>query len=394
MRQFRIFLLLCLGYGQSGFAQPDIYINFLSHNEETASWDNVNYYTANRAKLIGIAQYFDSAGISWNMQSDWRYLKNSINNEVAPLVSNTNNKHILRWMYEDKGVEIDPHAHESLYLYPDVAKLLDSIGLPTSKIMGGSIYNDSNGVNIWTNLVNGQYGAVFPNYFWKPSYMMGGGTPNHVADLNYFGFWHPQSPATYTVHDTATPLVHFGTGCSFKIRDTTDVPSFMAEFRALIQAIKSGQYPSNGFYYQSVFFGQGDLGNVTLYNKIFEVADSLNALVASGDVQWKTMKQTYTLWENQYQKQMFQWPCGQLINAVAETPQQTPTIRIFPNPATDQLNIQAIDYRYPLMICKLDGKVVMQQTLEKEENTLSIGHLPKGFYILRNGHAFIKLVKE
>lgn len=390
-------ILLVVLFCNSTFcsAQPPVvYFNFLSHNEETASWDNVNYYNINRTKLMAIANYFAANQITWNMQSDWRYLKNAIINEVPPLINNTNNKSILRWMYEDKGVEMDPHAHESVYLYPDVAKLLDSIGLPESKIMGGSIYNDTNGINIWTSLINGQYGAVYPNHFWEPSYMMGGGTPNHVADLKYYGFWNPQSPSNYLTHDTSTHLIHFGVGCPFKIRDTTNVANFIAGIRDVVQKVKTGQYPSNGFYFQSIFFGQGDLGNPALYSKIFEVADSLNVIVASGDAQWKTMKQTYTLWETIYQRQMFQWDCGQLVNDIDDNHENEKSIRIYPNPVTEFLHIVNIQNKYPVQIMDVAGKIRIEKNTTDNGLNLDVSRLGNGFYLLRNGNSVLKFIKE
>ncbi|MEP7169633.1 MAG: hypothetical protein ABI855_09720, partial [Bacteroidota bacterium] len=187
-----IFLLLFFVSIITGFSQPVVYFDFVTHNEETPQWNMTPYCTANRSRLVTLGNYFSANGITWNMQSDWRYLTNVLTQETPTLMATTNNKNILLWLQDDKGVEMDPHAHESQYIYPDVVKLMDSVGVTQSKLMGGSIYNDSNGVNIWTNLINGQYGLMFPNFFWQPDYMMGGGTPNHVADLKYYGFWNPQ----------------------------------------------------------------------------------------------------------------------------------------------------------------------------------------------------------
>lgn len=180
-------VLMFAGYLE---AQPVVYFNFISHNEETSTWDGLPYYTTNRTRIVSLANDFNNKGITWNMQSDWRFLKNVIQKDTT-FFGLTSGKNVLRWMHEDKGVEMDPHAHESIYIYPDVVKLMDSLGLPESKVMGGTIYNDSNGVNVWTNLINGQYGIIFPDRFWQPDYMMGGGTPNHVNDLNYYGFGIP-----------------------------------------------------------------------------------------------------------------------------------------------------------------------------------------------------------
>ena len=120
--------------------QPLVHFDFVTHNEETSQWNASPFYLANRTRVLSLADHFQSNGITWNMQSDWVYLTNVITKETASVTVNTNGKNIQRWLHEDKGVEMDPHAHESQYIYPDVVALMDSIGLPESKLIGGSIY--------------------------------------------------------------------------------------------------------------------------------------------------------------------------------------------------------------------------------------------------------------
>ncbi len=205
------------------FSQPVVYFDFISHDEDTGPWANTTYYTGDRAKLVSLATYFQTKGITFNMQSDHLYLRNVISKETAGLMATTNNKNILRWMHEDMGVEFDPHSHEKVYIYPDIVKLMDSLGLPESKVIGGTLYGQKNGINVWSNMQNGQNGVIFPNRFWQPDYIMGGGTPNHVADLNYYGFWNPKDTENYLVHFTANHPRHMGTGCSIKVWDTSNV---------------------------------------------------------------------------------------------------------------------------------------------------------------------------
>ncbi|MFI5218481.1 MAG: T9SS type A sorting domain-containing protein [Bacteroidia bacterium] len=314
-------------------------------------------------------------------------------------MATTNNKNILLWLQDDKGVEMDPHAHESQYFYSDVVKLMDSVGLAESKLMGGSIYNDSNGINIWTNLVNGQYGIVFPNKFWQPDYMMGGGTPNHVADLNYYGFWNPQDTANYLVHDTTSHLRHIGTGCSIKIKDTSSVAGVVTEINDVVQKVQSGQYPSYGFYLQTIFFEQGDLNSIMFYNKVLQVADSVNAIVASGNAQWKTLKEVYTLWDSAYNAQMFQWECGQVVSEIKENNKKQ--IRIFPNPFNDRLHL---DFGQEpvwatIEITDLTGRLIDSFNTMEKQFDISTNRLCPGIYFLKVAalpgmNSVFKIVKE
>lgn len=379
MKKILLTLLLTIS-AINGFGQSLVYFDFVTHNEETSQWDLINYYSNNRTKLISLSNYFQSQGISWNMQSDWRYLNSVLMNDTG-YFSSTNNKNILRWMYEDKGVEMDPHAHESIYIYPDVVKLMDSLQLPESKLMGGTIYNDSNGVNIWTNLVNGQNGIIYPNKFWKPDYMMGGGTPNHVDDLKYYGIWNPQSPSGYLTHDTSSHLRHLGVGCEIKIKDTTDVADVVAQLKDLIQKVQSGQYPVNGFYLQTIFFEQGDLNNTLFYNKVIEVTDSANAIVNSGAAQWKTLKQTYTQWETAYNEQMFQWECGDIVSATDVVSENT--LSVYPNPVSEKIIFEmnvVSGKNISLKIFNVLGELISQTQIINPKTELDFSSVPFGIY--------------
>ena len=388
------FLTVSIAFSLIGFSQaPVIYLDIVTHNEDVTSWTNASgFYTTNRTKLITLTNYFQAKGVTWNMQSDYTYLNAVLAKDTGSVLANTNNKNILRWMYEDKGVEMDPHSHENVYIYPDVVKLMDSIGLPESKLVGGNLYGQSNGINNWTNLSNGQYGIIFPAKFWKPAYMMGGGTPMHVADIKYYGFWNPQSMTSYLTHDTTQHLVHMGVGCSIKIKDTTTAQETVDEVKALINQVQSGQYPSNGFYFQSIFFEQGDLNQTIFYNKVITVIDSLCAIVATGQAQWKTMKQTYMLWETNYNKQMFQWDCGQ-TTGVEEESLIGDAIKLYPNPNNGSFNLK-IDAEIE------DGKITVLNSLGQELysqkttrgiNSIDAGRLSKVLHycVLQQGRQII-----
>lgn len=362
------------------YAQPVVYFNFLSHNEETNQWNGTPYYTANRAKIITLANYFQDNGITWNMQSDWVYLTNVLSKETAPMMSSTNNKNILRFLYEDKGVEMDPHAHESTYIYPDVVALMDSIGLPESKIIGGTIYNDFNGMNVWTNLINGQYGVIFPTKFWKPDFMMGGGTPNHVADIKYYGLWNPTDTNDYLTHNPASPLHHIGVGCEMKIRDTSNVAYIVAALKQVVSNVQNGSYPSNGIYLQTIFFEQGDLNNMTFYNKVIEIADSVNQMVQSGTAQWKTLKQVGDYWINTYNSQMFQWECGQITTGI-DNRDDINSFTLYPNPTQDVLFIESPSPLTEVSLFNILGEE--KRHIKGNPSSIDISNLANGLYFVQ-----------
>ncbi|MEO8588958.1 MAG: T9SS type A sorting domain-containing protein [Flavobacteriales bacterium] len=359
-------------------AQPIVYLDFVTHNEETAQWNLESFYATNRTRMLTLAEHFQANGITWNMQSDWVYLSNVIAQETPPLTTNTGGKNILRWLYEDRGVEMDPHAHESQYLYPDVVHLMDSIGLPESKVMGGTIYNGYNGVNLWMNLVDGQYGTIFPTAFWQPDYMMGGGTPNHVNDLKYYGFWNPQDTAHYLIHDPSSHLRHLGVGCSIKISDTTSVAYVVGQVQQVVTNVQSAAYPADGSYLQSIFFEQAGLNDPAFYSKVMAVADAVNAIVGTGAAQWKTFKQAYTLWETDYGAQVFQWECGQIATGSAPTSMMSAP-QVYPTVFTDRIVVQRGTGEEHYELHDVVGHLVWAGPHIEDED---LSGLPNGVYLL------------
>ena len=390
----RTTLTLCLICALTTVAQPPVYFDLVSHNEETPQWGLTPYYMTNRTRLIQLADHFQANGITWNMQSDWVYLTSVITKETPMVMMNTANKNIQRWMYEDKGVEMDPHGHESQYLYPDLVALMDSIGLPESKVMGGTIYNDFNGINLWMNLVNGQYGNIFPSRFWQPDYMMGGGTPNHVADLNYYGFWNPTDTANYLVHDSASHLRHIGVGCSIKIQDTTTVADIMAQVHEVVNNVQNGIYPPNGFYFQTIFFGQAGLNDLAFQQKVMEVADSVNAIVGTGVAEWKTFKQAYTLWDSVFNAEVFQWECGQVITG-SEPEVETSSITVVPSIFNDRLQVLNGRGNEECVLRNALGQVIWQGSHIEDQD---MSWLPMGTYVVSiigsTGPLAFKVVKQ
>lgn len=365
-------------------AQSVLYFNFVSHNEEVSSWGNSTFYGNNRNRLITLADYFQLNGITWNMQSDRTYLLGVIELDTGSLQTITNNKNILRYLYEDKGVEMDPHGHETLYLYPDLVHLMDSIGLPESKIMGGTIYDGMNGDNVWTNMSNGQNGVIFPWVNWQPDYLWGPGTPAHVNDPKYFGFWNPQDTINFLTHDTTQHIRAIGTGCEIKVKnDSVTVDEITQQIKDVITHVEDLTYPANGFYMQTVFFEQGDLNNAAFYSKLLQVADSVDLYVSQGHGEWKTLKQMYTEWETTYSAQMFMWECGDIVGI--EEQGEMIKLDVYPNPTDGQLTIELPENINPstnlhLMIYDISGSMILNVQVLDQKSVIDLSTITSGIY--------------
>ena len=161
----------------------------------------------------------------------------------------------------------------------------------------------------------------------------------------------------------------------------------VSQLNDVIDKVQSGQYPANGFYLQTIFFEQGDLNNISFYNKVIEVADSANALVASGVAQWKTFTQCYTQWETTYNKQAFQWECGNIVSGVNELAVDNFHLAVYPNPVSSKLtvvNLQFAEYDN-LEIYDTMGRKVLSSTVKTQNNefTIVVNALPSGIYFYR-----------
>ena len=375
-----LFASLAIVAGASAQSAP-LYFTLLTHNEENQQYQQPFFYSANRVRLVSLAQYVNATGARWNMQSDQKFL-NAVIEQDTQYFAMTGGKNLLRWMYEDMGIEMDPHAHETFYTYPDVVHLMDSLGLPESKVIGGTIYNDSNGINIWTALVGGQYGNIFPDAFWEPRYMMGGGTPNHVDDLRYHGFWNPTSTTDYLTHNPDSPLHHLGIGCDIKVQDTSTVAWTVARLREVVNSVQSGTYdPANPFYLQGMFFEHASLNSQPFEEMIYAILDSMNAMVLAGEAQWRTFKEAYTEWEN-LGSPVFQWECGQVLTDVrqADVPGY---VKLFPVPSYGPLSIEVTAGQMRrLELTDAAGRILLTAQVNESRTLLDLTDLPTGMYLL------------
>jgi hypothetical protein len=386
MRRIIPILAAAIGFGHAALAQvPPVYFTILTHNEENQQFQQAMFYNANRTRLVNLAQYVNAHGMKWNMQSDQRFLNAVIQQDTA-FFPTTGGKNLLRWMHEDMGVEMDPHAHETMYIYPDVVHLMDSLGLPESKVIGGTIYNDYNGMNIWTELVGGQYGNVFPDAFWQPLYMMGGGTPNHEDDLRYHGFWNPTSTTDYLTHNPNSPLTHLGTGCDIKVQDTSTVAYTVGRLREVIDNVQSGAYdPQNPFYLQILFFEHATLNSQPFEDMIYAILDSMDVMVQAGDAQWRTFKEAYTEWEN-LGSPVFQWECGQQMPTSVPIAATGPAgLSVYPVPTAGPIAVEwPTAAARNLTLLDATGRQIMALSATGTTARMDLSALPSGPYVLRS----------
>ena len=297
---------------EKAYSQTPVYLTFTTHNEDAEPYNNFNYYRTRRNFIVQLADSIVAKGAKWNFQSDWRFLLAVKNFDTGSVVLNTNGKNIIKWLIEDRGIDCDPHSHESsLYNYADVAYLHSQLGITPSNVVGGFLYDTVINGNNWENLENGLYGRYYTSYFWQPDILWGGGTPNHVNDPQNFGVWKPQSMANYYTHDTSKHLTLIGNGCNNKIYDTSVVTTSVQRIRNLVNAITYNAFPDSGFYTATVHTQIGSL-NASQILKVVQFIDSVKSMVTAGEVIWKNLDDIFEIWNTEYGKKPFRTSCSAL----------------------------------------------------------------------------------
>jgi len=71
-----------------------------------------------------------------------------------------------------------------------------------------------------------------------------------------------------------------------------------------------------------------------------------------------------------------------------------PSLQVHPNPFTDEIHIVNAEIGQMLYVLNASGIVVHAQRITRQNETIQLGHLPVGTYILRVGEQSIRLVKR
>jgi hypothetical protein len=169
-------------------------------------------YTGLRSKLIELAAFAHTRRLTWVLQPDWKYLEAARLYEDAALKANTNGKNVFVYLRDDLGVVIDPHSHENGgYNYPDVAYLLDQLGVGGSTVIGGHIWDPSlPQFQHWDRFRNPVAGEKYPTARWRGDILIGAGTPDHVNDPLVSGVWRPRDRNHFFNDDPAGNIVAVG----------------------------------------------------------------------------------------------------------------------------------------------------------------------------------------
>ncbi len=281
-------------------------MTIVSHNEEPSAkrpdyLNDRDYYLQNRALLVQLVNTVSARGAALDFQSDWNFLQAVARYDQGDVTNDTGGKNIVKWMAEDKGVEVDPHAHESQYNYADVAALIEQLGVAPSHTVGGFLYFPPDNPQGWEKHKAGISGSVYPEYFWQANILWGAATTLHQgSDDRSSGIWRPLDRNSFTTDDPQGRLIYIG-GCT---GDEAGVSE-------LLNRVKTGRVPAGGFYTAAIFLVQDRLTAQEI-QELGGFIGSLEPDVATGHARWLNLTQVAEAWRNEYSSRAFRFDCSTL----------------------------------------------------------------------------------
>ncbi len=269
-----------------------IYVSIVTHNEEPDGTAIHPDFTKDEAEfwkqrdaVVAFANMLYENQVGYNWQSDWNFLL------AATMFDNgtpsTNGKNIVRYLSEDLGMSLGPHAHESTYTYADVAALIAELGVTPNGVVGGFLLNPPNRSKL-EYLRSPIHGNVY-DYTWTPAILWGGGSPGHRADPEVSGVWRPTNTKDYYTHNVNGTLPDVGTYLS-TWEGVDELLALQAE----------GKLTKGKIYTSSVMITQEMITND---NALADVQAHLVALkdeITDGLVVFADIETVVQIWEERY----------------------------------------------------------------------------------------------
>lgn len=304
-------LFVACACGSSG---APVYFQLTSHNEAPSVPDTPNFtnvtaqadYIRWRNALKEVAEMCVARGIAYNCQCEWNFLEGVRKWEVNPvtavpgLTTNTQNKNILRYIYDlgqSAGVpiEVDPHSHEgSGYTYADVAWLVSQC-VTTAPVVGGHVWDAATQTAIDFTRLSAPTG-VMPSKFtnapiWYPQLMMGGATSSHANDPHSAGLWRPVSATEFHTHSSTGVIAAIG-----------HWQNDLQETDRFLRLLETGEIPDGGrFWATGLVINHRDFQDAAYRtNTVRAILDTLKRWQDGGRIQTTTFMGALGRWQTNF----------------------------------------------------------------------------------------------
>lgn len=309
------FEVLSVGTPPSSGAPTRIYVNLVSHNEDTATGSNADcqaffsdfgrHFGPNSAALEAVASAAKTRGATFSLQTDVEYL------DLVAATESTQSNVLRRLLAAYPGtVEVDAHAHETFRKnYADVANRVEQVAGVRTGVVGGytaTACRPDSAAPTW-----GKFRApLAPASGQGPSFVATlltlGASAGHVCDPDASGVWRPASESDFLTDDPKQSLVSIGTG-----NPSQGLSEGVAALTRLVADHKAGRLQPNRMYTFSVTIAQCNLhlpDRGVTPAEVTAFIDAVNALDDASDIiRWATFSRMLEIWRTEYGMQPSVW---------------------------------------------------------------------------------------
>jgi hypothetical protein len=81
------------------------------------------------------------------------------------------------------------------------------------------------------------------------------------------------------------------------------------------------------------------------------------------------------------------------VPVAIDAPASANAVRVYPDPATESFRIDGLSVPTQVTVTDVSGKTVLQQNVKGDES-ISVGHLPQGVYLVRVNERTVKVIKS
>ena len=301
--RYAVISLLALGLWATavlGDAPFPIYVTVVMHTEDPPTNPDFTRdrgtYLQWRDALVGFAELLREFGAAFDYQCEWTFPAAAAMFDEGDVTANTGGLNVLKYLHDVLGVSIDPHAHERIYNYADVAEFIRRTGVVPSQVVGGFLYWPPDNRQGWEKFREPIRGRMFPEATWTGRILWGAGTAGHRGpDLFASGIWRPKDRYHFIAHDPESPLIYIGS-----YRRTTMRAGGLFE---LVDLAKRGELDPEGMYTVGIFVAHGVVvrgGEEFLSRFRYAVLEPIAELVEEGLVRWATLPEIARIWAEEY----------------------------------------------------------------------------------------------
>ena len=273
-----------------------IYVCIVMHNEDPPTnpdfASNRTEYLRSREMLVKFTNLIHNYGAAFDWQSEWNFLEAVWRYDKGDVTLSTNGLNIVQYL-SSLDISVDPHSHERVYNYADVAELIRRLGVEPSDVVGGFLYYPPDNRQGWEKFQMEICGAIYTDKCWKGNILWGASTAGHRGpDCFASGIWKPKDRYHFLTHDASQTLIYVGS-----YRRSLSILGGLPE---LIRLFEEGTIDRTKMYTVTIFVSQQTISDDLLRFLESNVLKPITQYVSEGKVEWATLPEMVQIWREEF----------------------------------------------------------------------------------------------